>query len=369
MSIMNVMNQGMTRRSFVGASAIACLAAAGLVSFAGEAHADESQTRTVTDARGEVEIPANPQRIVDLSGNSDMLKIFGFDVVGTANSDAYDYTKFPAYLEEDLAGATILGYSYQDTMDIEAILALDPDLIIISGVQEKMYDQLQSVCPTIMIQLAQINWKEDVQAFAEVLDCEDKATAWLETYEAKAAAMGEEIRSEYGQDTTYLSFLASGGQLYIFDAAGFGMVMYEDMGLAKPEGMPQQENVSLPVVDYEGLAAIDADFIFAIGTDEDLKALNESKLYQMMRAVQDGNVVELPASPYFNQGYGCIGKDTLVSEFPYLIAGEDPAEARVKAREDMAEESADTEATDADDKQNEGAADDKSSSETAGKTK
>lgn len=369
MSITNVMNQGMTRRGFVGASVIACLAAAGLVSFAGEARADEAQTRTVTDARGEVEIPANPQRIVDLSGNSDMLKIFGFDVVGTANSDAYDYTKFPAYLEEDLAGATILGYSYQDTMDIEAILALDPDLIIISGVQEKMYDQLQSVCPTIMIQLAQINWKEDVQAFAKVLDCEDKATAWLESYEAKAAAMGEKIRAEYGEDTTYLSFLASGGQLYIFDAAGFGMVMYEDMGLAKPEGMPQQENVSLPVVDYEGLAAIDADFIFAIGTDEDLKALNESKLYQMMRAVQDGNVVELPASPYFNQGYGCIGKDTLVSEFPYLIADEDPVEARVKAREDMAEESADTEATDADDKQDEGATDDKSASETAGKTK
>ena len=369
MSVTNVMNQGMTRRDFMGASVIACLAAAGLVSFAGEAHADEAQTRTVTDARGEVEIPANPQRIVDLSGNSDMLKIFGFDVVGTANSDAYDYTKFPAYLEEDLAGATILGYSYQDTMDIEAILALDPDLIIISGVQEKMYDQLQGVCPTIMIQLAQINWKEDVQAFAKVLDCEDKATAWLESYEAKASAMGEKIRTEYGEDTTYLSFLASGGQLYIFDAAGFGMVMYEDMGLAKPEGMPQQENVSLPVVDYEGLAAIDADFIFAIGTDEDLKALNESKLYQMMRAVQDGNVVELPASPYFNQGYGCIGKDTLVSEFPYLIAGEDPAEARVKAREDMAEESTDAEATDADDKQDEGAADDKSSSETAGKTK
>ena len=370
-NVMNAMNQGMTRRGFVGASVIACLAAAGLVSFAGEAHADEAQTRTVTDARGEVEIPANPQRIVDLSGNSDMLKIFGFDVVGTANSDAYDYTKFPAYLEEDLAGATILGYSYQDTMDIEAILALDPDLIIISGVQEKMYDQLQSVCPTIMIQLAQINWKEDVQAFAKVLDCEDKATAWLESYEAKAAAMGEKIREEYGEDTTYLSFLASGGQLYIFDAAGFGMVMYEDMGLAKPEGMPQQENVSLPVVDYEGLAAIDADFIFAIGTDEDLKALNESKLYQMMRAVQDGNVVELPASPYFNQGYGCIGKDTLVSEFPYLIAGEDPAEARAKAREDMAEEG--TEASAADDKQGEeGAADEsdeKSASEDASKTK
>ena len=64
-------------------------------------------TVTVTDVRGEVEIPADPQRIVDLSGNSDILSILGYDVIGTANSDAYDYTKFPSYLEETLDGAEI----------------------------------------------------------------------------------------------------------------------------------------------------------------------------------------------------------------------------------------------------------------------
>ena len=64
-------------------------------------------TVTVTDVRGEVEIPAEPQRIVDLSGNSDILSILGYKVIGTANSDAYDYTKFPSYLEETLKGAEI----------------------------------------------------------------------------------------------------------------------------------------------------------------------------------------------------------------------------------------------------------------------
>lgn len=78
-----------------------------------------------------MEIPADPQRIVDLSGNSDILSILGYSVVGTANSDAYDYTKFPTYLEDTLQGAEILGYSMQDTMDIEAVMNLDPDLIII----------------------------------------------------------------------------------------------------------------------------------------------------------------------------------------------------------------------------------------------
>ncbi|MDZ5001246.1 ferrichrome ABC transporter substrate-binding protein, partial [Clostridium perfringens] len=87
------------------------------------------KTITVTDVRGEVEIPENPQRIVDLSGNSDILSILGYKVTGTANSDAYDYTKFPSYLEETLKGAEILGYSMQDTMDIEAVMNLKPDLI------------------------------------------------------------------------------------------------------------------------------------------------------------------------------------------------------------------------------------------------
>ena len=62
------------------------------------------ETVTVTDAKGEVKIPKNPQRIVDLSGNSDILSILGYKVIGTANSDAYDYTKLPTYLENTLSG-------------------------------------------------------------------------------------------------------------------------------------------------------------------------------------------------------------------------------------------------------------------------
>ena len=38
------------------------------------------------------------------------------------------------YLEDTLQGAEILGYSMQDTMDIEAVMNLDPDLIIISKI-------------------------------------------------------------------------------------------------------------------------------------------------------------------------------------------------------------------------------------------
>ena len=277
------------------------------------------ETVTVTDVRGEVEIPANPQRIVDLSGNSDILSILGYKVVGTANSDAYDYTKFPTYLEDTLQGAEILGYSMQDTMDVEAIMNLNPDLIVISTVQEKMYDQLSQIAPTVMIQLEALDWKEDVKAFAKVFGKEDVANEWLAAYEAKAVEAGDKIKAEYGEDTTYLSFLASGGQFFVFDGAGFGSVLYDDMELAKPEGMPEQEDISLPVVTYEGLAAIDADYIFAIATDEDLAALESNAIWNNLPAVKEGHVVILESSPYFNQGYSSIGRDLLVDEIGGML--------------------------------------------------
>ena len=278
-----------------------------------------SETVVVTDARGEVTIPANPQRIVDLSGNSDMLSILGLSVVGTANSDAYDYTKFPSYLEDTLSGAKILGYSMQSTMDIEAILDLNPDLIVISSVQEQMYDDLWDIAPTVMIELAQTDWTDDLKEVGEIFGKSDKVNEYLNSYYAEAKEVGSKIKSAKGEDATYLSFLASGGNLYIFDAAGFGSVLYEDLGLKKPEGMPQQENISLPVVSYEGLASIDADYIFAIGTEDDLAALQRNASWNAIPAVANGNVTTLSASPYFNEGYSCIGRKLLVNEIPAFL--------------------------------------------------
>lgn len=300
-----------------------CMTAMMFVGCASNGTANEDKTTentvTVTDVRGDVEIPADPQRIVDLSGNSDILSILGYDVVGTANSDAYDYTKFPSYLEETLKGAEILGYSMQDTMDVEAVMNLNPDLIVISTVQEKMYDALSEIAPTVMIQLEALNWKDDVRALAKVFNKEDVANEWIANYENKAKEAGDKIKAEYGEDTTYLSFLASGGQFFIFDGAGFGDVLYNDMGLAKPAGMPEQTDISLPVVTYEGLAAIQSDYIFVIATDEDLAQLEANGIWNNLPAVKNGNVVVLESSPYFNQGYSSIGREILVDEIGDML--------------------------------------------------
>lgn len=277
------------------------------------------KTITVRDAKGEVAIPAEPKRIVDLSGNSDILSLLGYSVVGTANSDAYDYTQLPTYLQEPLQGAKILGYSMQDSMDIEGILELHPDLIIISGVQEKMYEQLKKIAPTLMVELAQTDWRQDVKTFARMLQQEDRAASWLKSYDEKAKKAGAAVRKANGEDTTYLTLLASGGQLFVFDAAGIGSVLYEDMGLKKPANMPRQDSISLPVISYEGLSDLDADHLIVVGTDADMKALKKNSIYKSMQAVKNNRVLELPSSPYFNIGYSSIGRDVFLDEVQSLL--------------------------------------------------
>ena len=298
---------------------------AGLVGCSNENKTTEStpsnvEERVITDVKGEVSIPVEPQRMVDISGASDILSLLGYDVIGTANSDGYDYTKLPTYLEDVLKNAKILGYSMLAEMDVEAIIALEPDVIVISTVQEKMYDQLSKIAPVVMIEMKQVDWKEDFMHVANVFGKEEEATTWINHYLEKAAAVGDQIKATYGENSTYLSFLASAGSLFIFDQAGLGSVLYDDLGLTKPAGMPEQEDISLPVVSLEGLAEINSDYIFAIGTDEDLQTLTASSIWNGTEAVKAGNVVTLPASPYFNQGYSPIGRLAFVEEIQQLLA-------------------------------------------------
>ena len=75
------------------------------------------ETRTVQSVKGEVEIPANPQRIVDISGSSEELVLLGHTPVATANVDSYETTKVPSYIEDKLGDAKVVGHSMMDTME------------------------------------------------------------------------------------------------------------------------------------------------------------------------------------------------------------------------------------------------------------
>jgi iron complex transport system substrate-binding protein len=279
----------------------------------------EAGTRTVNTLRGIVNIPASPQRIADASGVSDMLCIIGHKPVATSDSDAYDYTRFPSYLEELLSGAVIIGYPMADTVNVEAILAVEPDLIIINPRQEKAYEQLQAIATTIVIEPTVNDWRGDLRMVGEIFGAQAAVESYITDYEVKAREVGAVINAANGPGATYFSFLTAGNSYYLFTGAAYGDMFYNDMGLGIPPGLPEQDSITLPTATLEGLTGINADYMVVLASADDRAALQASSVWNSMESVKAGHVIWLPQSPYFNQAYSVYGKKLLLDELETLL--------------------------------------------------
>ncbi|NFU00323.1 iron-hydroxamate ABC transporter substrate-binding protein [Clostridium botulinum] len=271
----------------------------------------KQETRIVQSVKGEMEIPKNPQRIVDISGSSEELVLLGHTPIATANVDSYETDKVPSYIEEKLGNAKVVGHSMMDTMDIEAILSAEPDLIIMAPRQEKIYDQLKEIAPVVMLEDKSNDWEAKFKDVANLFGQEEEAQKWLDKYYDKAKKLGDEIKSTNGEKT-YLTVLASSGQFMVFTEGGIGTVLKDDMALPQPDNMPAQDGITLPIVSMEGLTEINADHIILIATESDKADLEKNTVWKEMRAFKEGNVTILDASPYFSQAYNPIGRELLL---------------------------------------------------------
>ena len=304
--------KGLKKLAILG---MATLAVGMFVGCSNSKTSEESNTsnekRIVQSVKGEVEIPANPKKIVDISGSTEELVLLGHTPVATANVDSYKTDQVPEYMTDKLKDTKIVGHSMMDTADIEGILSVEPDLIIMSPRQEKIYDQLAEIAPTVIINDNANDWEAKFKEVAKLFDQKDEAQNWLDNYYKKAKEVGEEIKKANG-DGTYLSVLASSGQFMVFTEGGIGTILKSDMSLPQPSKMPEQDSITLPTVTLEGLTEIDADHIIVLGTESDKTNLESNSVWNEMRAVKNGKVTILDVSPYFSQAYNPMGRELLL---------------------------------------------------------
>jgi len=297
--------------------AMSLIAILSMMLFTGCSNSDETagetKMRVVETSKGEVEIPKNPSRIVDISGSSEELAILGYTPVATANVDSYDTENVPSYMAEVFKDVKVVGHSMSDTMDIEAIIEAEPDLIIMAPRQEKIYDQLKEIAPVVMLEDYSNDWEKNLEQVAKLFGKEDDAKKWLDSYYEEAKKIGDEIKEANG-DKSYVVALASSGQFMIFTEGGMGTILKEDMGLKQPANMPKQDSITLPTVSIEGLTEIDADNIIVIGMESDKQDLEKDSVFNEIRAVKEGNFVFLNASPFFSQAYNPMGRQLLLEE-------------------------------------------------------
>lgn len=232
-----------------------------------------SDTVTVTDMKGEVAIPANPQRIVDVAGLTEELLILDMKVIASANTSMFDGVSVPKHLTTLFAerGIEVVGnYSGSSStgdLNLEKIAELKPDLIIMNIRHEKVYEQLAAIAPTVMIDddISYVNWRGRFKQLGQWFDKEAAVEKWLADYDAKAAELAARIRDMIG-DETFAVLEANSvhfGSYYIYRSGGPGELVY----------LRFSEKVSV---------AIPADlwYVFVLQGDERMK-------YELLKALYD----------------------------------------------------------------------------------
>ncbi|PWJ47312.1 ABC transporter substrate-binding protein [Faecalicatena contorta] len=276
--------------------------------------ADSNDTvKTIEDMKGTAEIPKNPQRIVDVSGSADELIVMGVPFIGSANTSMFDGVTVPDYLQDYFRKneVEVVG-NYSGTMDLnlEKIAELKPDLIIMNIRHEKVYDQLKAIAPTVMLSddINFVDWRGRFQQLGEWFGKEDVVAEWLETYDAKAAELAEQVKAAVG-DESFAVIEANSvhfGSYYVYRTAGPGDLIFNELKLKPSAGVP--ENVWGEVVDAEYFSKIDAEHIFYFSDDGKLGDTANSPTWQNLKAVKNGNVYYGLNNNQYNMAYTPNGK-------------------------------------------------------------
>ncbi len=255
----------------------------------------ETAMRTYESENGPIELPEDPERIVVLDPSAaGAVLLFDGDVVG---HEAWigGSPLFAPYLE----GSTEVSVD-----NLEQVMALEPDLIVISTTNEN-YEELSQIAPTVAFSYGQLSYLEIIVEYGRMLNKEAEAQAWVETFKEKAQAVGADIKAQHGEDVSISVIEAYGEDLYLFgDNWGRGtQIVYQEMGLAMTDAVKE---VALTdgyySISSEVIPTYAADLIIFSYFEGSNRAFTETDTWQNLDAVKSGNVLMAQAEAFYMTG-------------------------------------------------------------------
>ncbi|WP_244562901.1 ABC transporter substrate-binding protein [Paenibacillus uliginis] len=243
-------------------------------------------TRVVQTVNGEVEIPANPQRIVTQSGLLATLLALDVKPVGAESRDI----KNP-HIQALVEGVENIG----EGTDYEKILELEPDLIITQIHDAGNYEKLSKIAPTVVYPyLTFKNVKEEVQEVGKLIGKEEQAKEWETQFDTRMAAARERAQAVVGDQTVSL-IGAFEKDIYVYGDSLYrgGEALYQYLQLTPTDAIAK-EVIGNPdeflKISYEVLDDYAGDYIFV---DESKGgSLNiKSPIWNNLKAVKNKQVL------------------------------------------------------------------------------
>ncbi|MEM8529520.1 MAG: ABC transporter substrate-binding protein [Chloroflexota bacterium] len=258
-----------TRRRFlIGAGALV-LAGCGLGDEAAAPTAITETTRKIIDDLSRsIEVPAMPQRIVVMSQQFiELATALDIVIVGAGVSgfeiNGETLKRLP-YLDRDVPGAPQTLNLVEPS--IEAITALNPDLIITPPIRDPAYEVLLDIAPTLYFNPS-TDWRPTLHKFAEAVGRTTQAEQVIDDYDDDIAAWREETAPLVEQaPEVMLILLHTEEQVFVMneDAPAGRVLGSLGFRVVVPEGVQVPENGVAPV-SVEVLADLTTDVIITTG--------------------------------------------------------------------------------------------------------
>ncbi|NUT38001.1 MAG: iron-siderophore ABC transporter substrate-binding protein [Hamadaea sp.] len=283
----------MKRRLALVAVAVAGLSLAACGSSDSGSSGDAA-TREITHAMGTTKIPVAPKRVVVLDTDKiDTALTLGVTPVGAAVAGAA--RSWPTYFGEDkLASITEVGTLQEP--NLEKIASLKPDLILGSKFrQEKYYDDLAKIAPTVFTEQVGSTWKENFLLDGDALGHKAEAQAALDAYQKRARDAGAKLGGTGGPASIKVSivrFLPDAIRAY--GPTSFSGIVLTDAGLGRPEFqlLKNEKDQRFIAVSQEKLNLLDGDVIFVAAYGEEAAqqqaTTSAGPLWQGLSAVKAG---------------------------------------------------------------------------------
>lgn len=272
--------------------------------------AAEAQTRTISTIKGDIEVPANPQRVVVLYLLGDVLAL-GIKPVGVSSVNE------GAAFENELKDVQKLGSWFEASP--EAVLSLDPDLIIVPS--EETYNALHDIAPTVLVPYEKMTTVERVSFIGHTLNKEDQATSLLNDFNAKVEDSKLKLKEAGILDST-ISIMEGGGErsMLVIMSKQYGrgsQVLYEYLGMKAPEKIQQKIDSKTDVggesVSFEVIADYSGEYIFRSSYDG-MTDLTGDPIWNSIPAVKEGRLMNIDFGlSYYNDIY------SLNAQLDYMV--------------------------------------------------
>jgi len=243
---------------------------------------------------GSARIEAQPTRVVSLSfiGHDFLLSL---GVVPYALRKWYGPFEFGVWPWGQEALGEETPVVMQGEIDIEAIAAMKPDLIVgqWSGMTRREYDLLSQIAPTVASAPGTgdygMTWQDMLLRLGQATGRSDKAEAVVDRINQRVARVRAD-HPEWQGATGIMVWAGTTGAYTEYDIRG---KFLSELGFVTPQPIRSQSNLNHAYVKVpdEDLSPIDADVLIWLDSGASVARLNRLPLRRFMRAYSEGREI------------------------------------------------------------------------------